>query len=164
MKTLIKISLVFISILTISACATGPIQVPEKYALDTQLEQVKSIFKYGITDWEEIDDQSLILQKGPGEYYLLVLKIPAPELPFLQRIKLTATGDMIRAGMDEVIIYPVSHIRQSYPIDRIYRFKDTEQMRAVRDRLIGNKDDDQKDDKTVTPATPVLNRDNTVEI
>lgn len=144
-----------------SACATGPIQVPEKYALDEQLEQVKWIYKYGLTDWEEIDTQSLILQKGPGEYYLLVLKIPAPELPFIQRIKFTTTGDMIRAGMDDVVLYNIPHIRQSYPIDRIYRFKDSEQMRTFRNRLAGKGDAGQDDEKTANPA---LTRKNRVEI
>jgi len=160
MKTFFKISISAVFLLTVSACAIGPIQVPEKYALDGQLEQVKSIFKYGITDWEEVDTQSLILQKGPGEYYLLVLKIPAPELPFLNRIKLTATGDMIRAGMDDVVLYNISHIRQSYPIDKIYRFKDSEQMRIYRDRLTGEEDDQ----KTALPAKPALTGKNRVEI
>jgi len=164
MKAFLKIYIALIFLLTISACVAGTIQIPEKYALDNQLEQVKTIFKYGITDWEEVDNQSLILQKGPAEYYLLVLKIPAPELPFLNRIKLTSTGNMIRAGMDDVVVYNQAHVRQSYPIDRIYRFKDSEQMRAIRDRLAGKKDAGQNDDKTVSPAKPALIRDNTVEI
>ncbi|MBN1626054.1 MAG: hypothetical protein JW944_05970 [Deltaproteobacteria bacterium] len=164
MKTFLKIYTAVFFFLTVSSCAIVSIQVPEKYDLDGELEQVTSIFKYGITDWEEVDTQSLILQKGPGEYYLLVLKIPAPELPFLNRIKLTSTGDMIRAGMDDVILYNLSHIRQSYPIDRIYRFKDSEQMRTFRDRLEGNRDTGQNDDNTVSPAKSGLPRKNGVEI
>lgn len=147
MKTFLRIFLIFLSLLTIFACAAGNIQIPEKYALDEQLEKVSSIFKYGITGWEEVDNQSLILEKAPGEYYLVVLKIPASELPFRNRIKLSSTGDMIRAGLDEVIFYSGAHIKMSYPIERIYRIKGIEQMRVIRDQLTGETDPGQKDNK-----------------
>ena len=146
-----KIFIGAVSLLIVSACAAGNIQIPEKYALDTQLEQIKSIYKYGITDWERVDNQSLILERGPGDYYLLVLKIPAPELPFRTRIRLSSTGDMIRAGMDDVIFYNGAHMKQSYPIDRIYRIDGTEQMRAIRDQLTGKASGDEED-KTAQPV------------
>jgi len=164
MKTLMKIYFVFISFLMISACATGSIRIPEKYALDTQLEQVTSIFKYGITDWEEVDNQSLILEKGPGDYYLLVLKIRAPELPFRNRIRLSTTGSMIRAGLDDVIIYNEAHMKTSYPIDRIYRIKGSKQMRIIRDQLKGKTTAGEKDNKTVTPVKPGSIMGNSIEI
>ena len=147
MRTFIRIFLIFISFLTIFACAAGNIQIPEKYALDKQLEQVSSIFKYGITGWEEVDNQSLILEKAPGEYYLVVLKIPASELPFRKRIKLSSTGDMIRAGLDNVIFYNGAHIKMSYPIDRIYWIKGIEQKRIIKEQLIGETQPGQKDNK-----------------
>jgi len=164
MKNLTKILIVVISILVIAACAAGTIQIPEKYSLDMQLQQITSIYKYGITDWEEIDNQSLILEKGPGDYYLLVLKIPAPELPFRTRIKLSSTGDMIRAGLDDVIFFNGAHMKQSYPIDRIYRIDGTQQMRAIRDQLTGKSAGDQNEDKTANPAKPVLSGSRGVEI
>ena len=164
MRPFIKIYLLFISFLALSACAAGGIQVPEKYALGSQLEEVPAIFKYGITSWEKIDNQSLILQKGPGDYYLLVLQIPAPELPFRNRIKLSSTGDMIRAGLDDVIFYSSAHMSQSYPIDRIYRLRGTDQMRAVRDQLTGEMDGAPQDERTVRPSRPGLINNNSVEI
>ncbi len=164
MKTLPKILIVIIYMLAMAACAAGTIQIPEKYSLDRQLQQITSIYKYGITDWEEIDNQSLILEKGPGDYYLLVLKIPAPELPFRTRIKLSSTGDMIRAGMDDVIFFNGAHMRQSYPIDRIYRINGTEQMRAIRDQLMGRSPGGQNEDKTANPSKPLLPGSRGVEI
>lgn len=164
MKTSFKIFLGLISLLMVSACATGKIKIPEKYALDTQLEQVTSIYKYGISDWEEVDRQSLILERGPGEYYLLVLKIPAPELPFRNRIKLTSTGPMIRAGLDDLIIFNAGHMKSSYPIERIYKIKGSEQMRKIRDQLIAGTPAGETDNKTVIPLKPGLNRGNSVEI
>ena len=163
MKAFKIIFILVISLLVVSACATGNIQIPEKYALDRQLEQIKSIYKYGITDWERVDNQSLILERGPGDYYLLVLKIPAPELPFRNRIKLTSTGDMIRAGMDDVVFYNGSNMKQSYPIDRMYRINGTQQMRAIRDQLTEKAAGDEED-KTAEPIKRGLSIGKGVEI
>jgi len=164
MKTFKRIFIVMFSLLMISACATGNIKIPEKYALDMQLEQIKSIYKYGITDWERVDSQSLILERGPGDYYLLVLKIPAPELPFRTGIRLSSTGDMIRAGMDDVIFYNGAHMKQSYPIDRIYRINGIEQMRTIRNQLTGEATGDQKEGKTANPERPGLSGGKGVDI
>jgi len=163
MKTINKIFITVISILVISACAAGNIQIPEKYSLGGQLEQIKSIYKYGITDWERVDTQSLILERGPGDYYLLVLKIPAPDLPFRTRIKLSSTGDLIRAGMDDVIFYNSAHMKQSYPIDRIYRINGTEQMRTIRDQLTGRTPGDEEN-KTAQPVRRGLSGGKGVDI
>jgi hypothetical protein len=146
MKTFIRISILAISLPVISACAAGNTKIPEKYNLDRQLEQVSTIFKYGITDWKKVDNQSLLLQRGPGEYYLIVLKTPAMELPFRSGIKFSSTGDMIRAGLDDVIFYNGANMKLSYPIDRIYRIRGTEQMLAIRDQLTGETTDGQKED------------------
>jgi hypothetical protein len=151
MKTVAKLFAAVISLLIISACAAGNIQIPEKYSLDRQLKQITSIYKYGITSWERVDTQSLILERGPGDYYLLVLKIPAPDLPFRTRIRLSSTGDMVKAGMDDVIFYNSAHMEQSYPIERIYRIDGREQMRAIRDQLTGRASG-AEDDKTAQPA------------
>jgi hypothetical protein len=136
MKASLKILFVLSALLILSSCAGGTIKLNEKYILDNQLEQVDKIYKYILTDWDRIDSQSFILEAGPGKYYLIILKIPALELPFKNGISISTTGDSIRAGLDELIIYN-SGLESSYPIDRIYKFKDTQQMRAIRDQLTG---------------------------
>jgi len=140
MKILVKLFLLFISSLLITACATtGKIQVPEKYALGNKLEQVNKIYRTRIMNWEEVDKQSLFIETAPSEYYLIVLMIPSPELIFRNRISITHTGSMIRAGLDSVMVFNGTHVRGSYPIDRIYRVKGAEQMRTVRDQLTSGK-------------------------
>jgi hypothetical protein len=140
MRNIVKIFSVLIGSLLIASCAGGMIQVPQKYALDGQLEQVRSFYKQRIMDWETVDNQSLIIETSPGNYYLIVLKIRAPELVFRNRIRFSSTGSMIRAGLDDVIISNGAHMRSSYPIERIYRIKGSEKMRAIRDQLTGEKD------------------------
>jgi len=164
MKTFIQIFLTLISLLTISACAVGNIQLPEKYVLDRQLKQVTMIYKSRIISWERVDNQSLILQTSPSNYYLIVLKISAPELPFSYRIKLSSTGTMIRAGLDEVIIFNASHMKVSYPIDRIYRIDGSEQMRAIRDQLTNKTATGQKDKHPVSPMEPTPVKDKGTKI
>jgi len=157
MRTCKKFLLVFIPFMLISACAGGIIQLPQKYALDGQLEQVKSIYKYGrILDWESVDNQSFIIEITPGDYYLLILKMPSPELLFLNNIRISSNFGMIRAGWDEVIVYNGAHMRSTYFIDRIYKIKGSQQMRAIRDQLTGKKDTPQKNNKgnSTKPGLP----------
>ena len=139
-----------IVILLLSGCAAGPIQVPEKYALQGQLEQVNSFYRQRIIDWEKVDNQSLIIEVSPGTYYLVVLKIPSPELVFRNRIFFSSTGSMVRAGMDDLIVY-TEHMKATYPIDRIFKISGTQKMLAVRDQLTGKTDTAQKNAKAVNP-------------
>jgi hypothetical protein len=144
MKSLLRLYIVLPGLLFIQACAGGMIQIPQKYALDGQLEQVKMINRQRIMQWDVVDNQSLIIETGPGNYYLLVLSIPSPELVFRHAIRISTTGSMIRAGLDDVIVYVSSHMKSSYPIDRIYRIRGTAQMRAIKDQLTVKKGIDQK--------------------
>jgi|WetSurMetagenome_2_1015567.scaffolds.fasta_scaffold17555_2 hypothetical protein len=153
MRTYKNILFILTSLILISGCAAGNIQVPEKYALDGQLEQVNSIYKYKITDWEKVDNQSLIIEAGPGSYYLLVLKIPSHELIFRNSISLSSTGSMIRAGLDDLIIYS-AHMRVKYPIERIFKIKGRDQMFAIKDQLTTRKDEGHKDALTSRPDKP----------
>jgi len=123
----------------ISSCAAGLLPLPEKYSLDGQLEPVTKIYKYGLIEWEKVDQQSLILRTGPSDYYLLVLKTPSYELLFTNSIRLSSTVSMIRAGMDQVIIYGAGDIKVSYTIERIYRIKGNKQMLAIKKQLMPEK-------------------------
>jgi len=164
MRIFIKIFLAVLSSMLISACVGGMIELPKKYALDGQLEQVSRIYKFRIMDWERVDNQSLIIETSPSSYYLLILKIPSPELIFRNRIRISSTGSMIRAGLDEVIISNSANMKFSYPIDRIYRIKGRDQMRTIRDQLTGETDAREKDNKTGTSVKPRLLNDKGAEI
>ena len=126
---------IFILALLVSACATGPLKLPEKYSLDGQLEQVTEIYKYKLIDWDRVDQQSLLLRAGPGDYYLLVLKTPSTELMFTNSIRLSTTSSMVRAGMDDVILYGPGRIKYHYTIERIYKIKGRQQMLAIKKQL-----------------------------
>ena len=143
MRSFIRIFKVVILSLFISSCAAGLLPLPEKYSLDGQLEPVTKIYKYGLIEWEKVDQQSLILRTGPSDYYLLVLMIPAYELPFTDIIRLSSTGTMIRAGMDEVILSAPGDINVRYIIERIYRIKGNKQMLEIKKQLMTK--DDKKD-------------------
>ena len=168
MRSLFKIITVLILIIMVSGCATTIPQIPEKYSLDNQLEQVDRIRGFRITGrpafpifeesledplvvmnrrdtlllnktlshWIAVDQQSLIIQPGPREYYLLVLQIPAPELLFSEDISIYSMGNVIKAGADSVQ-FPDHNVNLRYPIIRIYKIDSPEQMRAIRDQLKG---------------------------
>jgi hypothetical protein len=92
-----------------------------------------------------VDNQSLIIQTSPGTYYLLVLSVPSSGLPMeMNRIRITNSGSTIREGVDSVIVSTDSHMRDKVPIERIYKLKDREQMKAIKKELQGEKDETQK--------------------
>jgi hypothetical protein len=168
MRSLFKMIKALGSIMMVSACATAIPQIPEKYALDNQLEQVDRIQSFRLTGqatfttftesfedptsvmnrrdtvllnkssrhWIEVDQQSLIVQTSPREYYLLVLQIPAPELMFSEDISIYCMGNVIKAGSDYVQ-FPDYNANLRYPIVRIYRMNGPEQMSAIRGQLRG---------------------------
>jgi hypothetical protein len=84
--------------------------------------------------WIEVDQQSLIVQTSPREYYLLVLQIPAPELKFSEYISIYGMGNVIKSGSD-YIQFPDYNVNLRYPIVRIYRINGPEQASAIRDQL-----------------------------
>lgn len=168
MRSLFKMIKALVLIMMVSACATAIPQIPEKYALDNQLEQVNMIRGFRLTGqpafttfnesfedamavmerrdtvllnktsrhWIEVDQQSLIVQPGPKEYYLLILQIPAPELKFSEDISIYSMGNVIKAGADAVQ-FPNYNENLRYTIVRIYKLNSPEQMNAIRDQLKG---------------------------
>lgn len=138
MKYIAKISVLFILSALITACAaTSRLQAPDKYSLGDQLQQIKIIRNPWITDWEDVDYQSLFIRTTLNNYYLLILKTPCIELPFQENISISYSDDMIMAGFSSVIVSVGANMKYSYLIDRIYRVNSTEEMRVVRDQLKG---------------------------
>ena len=122
--------------LLMSSCATGRIELPAKYVLDDQLESVSYISKYqGYSGWEMVDRQSFILQTGPGNYYLIVLQVPVPDLSFSESISISSSGSMVRAGMDTVTVLGQSIKGPPYKIEKIYSFEGREQVQTIKEQI-----------------------------
>jgi hypothetical protein len=119
----------------LSACATAIPQIPEKYALDKQLEQVNEIQDCRFNEWIEVDQQSLILRNRSDKYYLLVLQIPTYNIVFGEGVSFYRStlrpNRCLRVG--DYALFPVPQ----YTIERIYMIDDREQMHAIKDQLLG---------------------------
>jgi hypothetical protein len=118
----------------LAACATSPITLAEKYNLDGELEEASEIYKFRLMSWETIDNQSLIVQTGPNEYYLIVLRRPSPNLVFSESIAISDTGNMVRPGYDRVIVEEAARL-EPYVIEKIYKLKDREQANEIKEKL-----------------------------
>ncbi len=168
MRSFSEIIVLFALTLLLSACATGVVNIPEKYALDSQLERVSKIQDFRLTGraaftdftesfedplsvmsrrdtavlnktlnhWTEVDQQSLILQTGPSEYYLLVLHMPSNELMFNEDISIYCMSNVLKAGSD-YIEFPRYNNSMRYTIERIYKINGSDQMQTIRYQLRG---------------------------
>jgi hypothetical protein len=67
-------------------------------------------------DWQVIDDKTVIVWATPWQPYLVQLKYPSHDLPYVQAIGVTSLGDRVYARFDSL---RVAGFR--YPIDNIYK-------------------------------------------
>ncbi|MDB9823017.1 DUF6491 family protein [Deltaproteobacteria bacterium] len=135
MRSIIQTIHVLLVILLISACATGTIKLPEKYIMDNQLELVSHISRYHFMGWDRIDKQSFILQTSPGDYYLIVLQIPADDILFSDSISISSSGSRVQAGLDRVTLLGQTIKHPPYTIERIYRIKGREQVQTIKAQI-----------------------------
>ena len=136
MKMIRNLATIFTIFFMISACAGAPVKIPDKYNLDSQLKNVPDISKYNMMSWERIDSRSFVLQTAPGDYYLIILSSPAVNLPFAESIHISSTGSMVRPGYNNVRVIG-DGTDDSYVINKIYRFKDYEQVKSIKAQLSG---------------------------
>jgi len=108
--------------------------IPPKYNLDAQLEKVAEISKYNFMSWDNVDNQSFVLQTGPGDYYLIVLSSPSNKLMFSETIEIPDTNAMVKPGFNNVIVRG-NGFKESYIINRIYKFKDYQEVKAIKAQL-----------------------------
>jgi hypothetical protein len=124
-------------LLTMFACAgMKSFEHDEKYNLDDQLEAVTEIHKFTMRSWEKVDRQSFVLQSGAGTYYLIVLVRPSTELMFTETVKISNTGSSVKPGFDTVTVYQ-SGKAEEYVINKIYKFKDYDQVKEIEAQLTG---------------------------
>jgi len=120
----------------IAGCSTNPVSVDEKYNFP-EFEQVSSLSNFSLMGWEAIDGQSLTIQTGPSEYYLLILGHRMSDLNFAETIILSSTGNRIEARFDCVEVVEPSCSPRSIPavIRTIYKLKDRSSITYVKDRI-----------------------------
>jgi hypothetical protein len=78
-------------------------------------------------DWQVIDDKTVIVWATPWQPYLVQLKYPSHDLPFVQAIGVTSFGDRVYARFDSL---KVRGFR--YPIDNIYKMTKEEAKELAR--------------------------------
>jgi hypothetical protein len=78
-------------------------------------------------DWQVIDDKNVIVWATPWQPYLLQLKYPSHDLPYVERIGVTSLGDRVYARFDSL---RVAGFR--YPIDNIYKMTKEEARELTR--------------------------------
>jgi len=138
MKTIKKLTGISTVLLIALLCAAAWAEMPAKYNLDNQLEKVTEISKYNFMSWEKVDRQSFVLQTSPSDYYLIVLSSPSDKLLFTETIKIPDTNAMVKPGYNNVIVQG-SGFKETYIINKIYKFKDSKQVKEIKDQLTGEK-------------------------
>lgn len=101
-----------------------------------KLEEVPYITNFNMMGWNKVDTQSLIIQTSPSDFYLIILNTRSDDLAFAEKIQVEGIGTMVHSGSSRVIVYGENR-QDSFVIDRIYRFKDAEENRAITEQLTG---------------------------
>lgn len=134
MKEIIKVSAVFVFLIMAVSCASTSVSIPEKYNLDNYLETVDRISTFKVSSWEQVDMRSIILRVNWNDYYLLVLHRPIISTYANLDIGVTRTAFSITAGFDRIVV--MDHDGPDYYyIQNIYRLKDREQVKEIKERL-----------------------------
>ncbi len=118
------------------SCATIPSVLHEKYKLDNELEPVEQINELRISGWDQVDNQSVILNANMDEYYLLILFRPLENMAPNLTIGISSSVSSIRAGYDRIYVKGLSTGVQDYLIKKIYRLNGAKQVEEIKDRLL----------------------------
>jgi hypothetical protein len=142
MNVKIKFASMFVLLISVVSCATTQSTLPAKsstlpakYDLDDQLKSVNEIMRVRKSSFEEVDDQSLILEANRTEYYLLVLDMPIdPYISKQRTIGVESTEHSIPAGIGRIYIRHSSGT-QYYVIEKIYKLKGKKQAEKIKEQL-----------------------------
>ena len=95
------------ALLALAACASTPSLTPQqKYALyeANAGPPVQSFSMFdGIDGWTALGDSALAVWTGPGEAWLLTLRLPCQDLSFAPGIFLTNAAGQVFARLDRVV-------------------------------------------------------------
>jgi hypothetical protein len=136
MKEMLKVFFVFSFFIMFSACATTQQGLTAKYDdLGKELKEIDQINSFQLSSWEEVDNQSIILETGLHKYYLLVLRDPIiGRIPSLT-IGISSTISSISAKFDRIFVNEDGVIQYHY-IDKIYELKDKKQADEIKKQLL----------------------------
>ena len=135
MKEMLKVLCVFSFFILFSACATTQQVLPAKYDLGKELKEINQITTFQLSSWEEVDNQSIILETSRHKYYLLVLRYPITGVIPSLTIGISSTISSITAGFDKIFVND-SGVIQYYIIDKIYELKDRKQVDEIKKQLL----------------------------
>jgi len=135
MKEMLKSLCVFSFFIIFSACATTQQGLPAKYDLGKELKEINQINTFQLSSWEEVDNQSIILETGLHKYYLLVLRNPIIGVIPSLTIGISSTISSITARFDKIFINE-GGVTQYYFIDKIYELKDRKQVDEIKKQLL----------------------------
>lgn len=129
MKMLTNIAL----LIMVAACATTTTTntLPSKYNLDSDLNAVSRISAVRVSNWEQVDNQSVMCSAN-GAFYLLVLDRPLEEMD--QKIGFLANSSSVLAGSGKIYVGSSSNKRY-YNIEKIYKLDGTGQLKEIKDQL-----------------------------
>jgi hypothetical protein len=136
MKAINQLARILATLFMVSICGVAYAEIPAKYNLDNQLEQISEISDNNFREWEMVDEQSFILQNSPSDYYLIVLRSPSEELTANDSVKISESNSIIKPGYSRVIVRS-DGIKDRYRVYKIYKLKDSEQAEEIRAKLIG---------------------------
>lgn len=135
MKEILKVLCVFSFFIMFSACATTQQGLPAKYDLGKELKEIDQINTFQISSWEQVDNQSIILETNWHKYYLLVLRNPITGVIPNLTIGISSTISSITAGFDRIFVNE-GGVTQYYVIDKIYELKDRKQADEIKKQLL----------------------------
>ena len=139
MKEMLKVLCIFSFFIMFSACATTQhglqYGVPAKYDLGKELKEIDQINTFHLSSWEQVDNQSIILETSGRKYYLLVLRTPMTGVFPSLTIGISSSISSIIAGSDRIFVND-SGATQYFIIDKIYELKDRKQVDEIKKQLL----------------------------
>ena len=132
----LAINLYLVITIFVTGCTANPIIIDQKYTFP-EFEEVSNLSNFNLMGWEVVDSQSIIIQTGPSEYYLLVLGHRMSDLNFAETIILTSTGNRIEAKFDCVEVVEPTCSPRSIPavINTIYKLDGQSGVSYVKNKI-----------------------------
>jgi hypothetical protein len=137
MKMMMKLFAIVALLAMTASCVTtttAPAALPEKYNLSNELKAVKKIDAINVSNWDQVDKQSLIFTANGGDFFLAVLDRPLEIDIANQVIGIVDQKSTIIAGYDKFFIRTAKG-RQYYLIEKIYELAGRDQAKEMKEKL-----------------------------
>ena len=132
MKLTIKMLTIIALLITVISCVTTtPVVLPDKYNLDKDLKAVSQISAVRVSNWDQVDDQSVMFTAS-GKCYLLILDRPLEEMD--TKIGLMGNSSKVMAGTNKIYVGSSSK-KKFYTIEKIYELTGFDQAKEIKERF-----------------------------